>query len=435
MLKEEGGTTLLFDCGLVQGEKVGDDSNSIPFAYDPSTVDMLIVSHAHLDHIGRIPKLVKDGFKGRILSTPPTKDIAEVMLADSLGVLEKEAKNGNHEPLYSMADVSKAMSLWDTAGYHEPITVGNFSLLFKDAGHILGSAMTEVTYGSKKILFTGDLGNSPEPLLRDTEAIGSVNYLVMESVYGDRVHEHRDDRKRLLQDVVMQTYNRKSTLMIPAFSLERTQELLYELRTMVEDGTLPPIPVYLDSPLAIKVTAIYEKYKDYLNDTAMQELTGGKGLCGYKWVHKVMETEESKGLRTVPGPKIIIAGSGMSNGGRIIHHEKNYLPDPNNTLLLIGYQAARTPGRMLQDGAKAIKILGEMVPVNARVVSITGYSAHKDREGLFDLVAGGVDTLEHVYVVMGEPKSSLFLVQRIRDNLGLNASAPDRGESILLDFN
>jgi len=434
MLKEEGGTTLLFDCGLVQGEKVGEDSNGDPFAYDPSKVDCLIVSHAHLDHVGRIPKLVRDGFVGRIISTPPTKDIAELMLADSLGVLEKEARNSGQEPLYSMQDVAKSMTLWTTAKYHEPVHIGNFQLLFKDAGHILGSAMTEVSYGEKKILFTGDLGNSPEPLLRDTEAIGSVNYLVMESVYGDRVHEHRDDRKRLLQDVVMQTYNHKSTLMIPAFSLERTQELLYELRTMVDAGVLPPVPVYLDSPLAIKVTDIYERYKEYLNDAAMQELTGGKGLCGYKWVHKTMTTEESKGLRDVPGPKIIIAGSGMSNGGRIIHHEKNYLPDPNNILLLIGYQAVRTPGRLLQDGATHIRILGEDVPVNARVVNITGYSAHKDREGLFDLVAGGVDTLERVFVVMGEPKSSLYLVQRIRDNLGIDAIAPDKGDHLTLAF-
>ena len=424
----------MIDCGLVQGDKVCDKSNLEPFGYDPASINYLFVSHAHIDHIGRIPKLVHDGFKGRIISTPPTKDIAELMLIDSMGVLQKDARGGEHPILYTAEDVATSMALWDTKPYHETTQIGNFKVTLRDAGHILGSAMTELEYNGNKIVFTGDLGNSPEPLIRDTEHITDAAYLVMESVYGDRLHEHRDDRKQLLREVILQTYNKKGTLMIPVFSLERTQELLYELRTMVEAGTLPPIPVYLDSPLAIKVTAIYNKYHDYLNAEAMHELTGGKDLCGYKWVHKVMETEESKRLRTVPGPKIIMAGSGMSNGGRIIHHEKNYLPDPNNTLLLIGYQAARTPGRILQDGATHIKILGEDVPVRAKVVSISGYSAHPDADGLFDFVTHAAEALKHVYVVMGEPKASLYLVQRIRDNLGIDASAPERGATVSLEF-
>ncbi|MBI5138974.1 MAG: MBL fold metallo-hydrolase [Candidatus Vogelbacteria bacterium] len=435
VLRDDAGFTIMFDCGLVQGSQVAEDQNYDKFPFDPTKVDFLFVSHAHLDHIGRIPKLVKEGFRGRIISTPPTKEIAELMLIDSMGVLEKEARGTNREQLYTADDVAKSMSLWDTRGYHEEFSAGKFRVLLKDAGHILGSSMTEISLGGKKLLYTGDLGNSPEPLLRDTEPVGDVDYLIMESVYGDRLHEHREDRQRMLADVVMQTFNKKANLMIPVFSLERTQELLFELRMMVENGLLPPVPVYLDSPLAIKVTSVYNKYTDYLNVDAMRKLTGGKDLFGYRWIHKVIDTEESKKLRELPGPKIIMAGSGMSNGGRIIHHEKNYLPDPNNTLLLVGYQAVRTLGRILQDGAKHVKILGEDVPVNARVLTISGYSAHRDRDGLFDFVAGGVDTLERVFVAMGEPKSSLYLVQRIRDNLGLNAESPTRGETVSLDFN
>jgi len=434
ILREPDGLTLMFDCGLTQGEVVCDNCNLDDFPYDVAAVDYLFVSHAHIDHIGRIPKLVHDGFRGKIISTPPTKDIAELLLIDSIGVLEKEAKRGGTPPLFGREDVERALSVWETAGYHEELAIGEFKIIFKDAGHILGSAMTEVSYGAKKIVFTGDLGNSPEPILRDTEAVGHPNYLVMESVYGDRAHEHRDERRRLLEDVISQTYNRKGVLMIPAFSVERTQLLLHELNAMIEEGLIPPVPVYLDSPLAIKVTAIYGKHKSYLADEALQSLTGGKDLFDFPWLHRVMQSEESKRIIEKPAPKIIIAGSGMSNGGRIVHHEKAYLPDPNNTLLLVGYQAAGTPGRVLQDGASEVELMGESVPVLARVLTVSGYSAHRDKDGLFDFVAGGVDTLEQVYAVMGEPKAALFLVQRVRDNLGINASAPEAGQTIVLDF-
>lgn len=433
-LVEGGGKKFLIDCGLVQSEKLADDLNWDPFPYKASEIDALFVTHSHIDHIGRIPKLIHDGFKGKIFSSIPTKDLTEVMLEDTNSILSHERELGL-DLIYTEKNLNTIMSLWETHDYHEPFIFGDFSVNLKDAGHILGSAMYEFTLAGKKIVFTGDLGNSPSPLLRDTEPITDANYLIMESVYGDRNHESRDERRKLLESYIEDNYKKKGTLVIPIFSLERSQEMLFEMNDLVEDKRIPAMPIFLDSPLAIRLTKIYRKYARYFNEHATEHIVKGDDVFSFPGLKMTLETQESKDIYKSPNPKIVMAGSGMSNGGRIIHHEQNYLPDANNTLLLIGYQSMGTLGRKIEDGQKKVRIFGEDVDVRAGVAKISGYSGHKDSDHLIDFVQNSAETLEKVFVVMGEPKSSMFLAQRLRDGLAVNASAPQAGESVLLEWN
>jgi metallo-beta-lactamase family protein len=433
-LLEVAGKKLLIDCGLFQGCKFCEDHNREPFPYDPSEIDALLVTHAHIDHIGRIPKLVRDGFSGVIYSTPQTKEISAVMLEDSMGVLEKEARSEGKEIFYGERDVARSIELWrGIEGREAADIVGGVQARFLDAGHILGSSIIEILIGGKKIVFTGDLGNSPAPLLKDTDVVSDADYLIMESVYGDREHQAREDRKGQLEDVIEDTVRRGGALMIPAFSLERTQVLLYHLNELVENGRIPSLPVYLDSPLAIKVTDIYKRHAMEFKKEVQRQIEGGDDIFNFPNLHFTLSTEESKNIAAVPNPKVIIAGSGMSNGGRIIHHERRYLPDPKSTLLLVGYQAAGSLGRILADGAKEVTIMGERVPVRARVANISGYSAHKDCSGLVEFVSHTADSVKQVFVTMGEPSSSIFLVQRLRDYLGVNAIVPEEGKRYVLD--
>ncbi len=424
---------ILIDCGLTQGIKLADDMNWAPFPYDPKEIDILFVSHAHVDHIGRIPKLIYEGFRGKIYSTEPTKALALPMLEDTMNILGKNTVF-NLDKIYTEENIKLALSLWSPFTYHDIIEINqNFSASFLNAGHILGSSMTLFTYHGKKILFTGDLGNSPSPILPDTEKVTEVDYLIMESVYGDRNHESRDDRRRLLEEVIEDNYKRKGTLIIPTFSLERSQELLFELNALVENNRIPFMPIFFDSPLAIRLTEVFKNFKSYFNENAQKAMIQDKYLFDFPGLHSTLRSEESKMINTVPNPKIIIAGSGMSAGGRIVHHERHYLPDPNNTILLTGYQSVGTPGRFIQEGLKIVRITGEYVQVKAHVVTISGYSGHKDSDDLISFVEDMADTVKKIFVVMGEPKSSMFLVQKIRDNLGLEAYAPEQGESVTLE--
>lgn len=432
-LLEGNDKKFLIDCGLIQGEKFVDDLNWVKFPYDASTIDILFITHGHIDHIGRIPKLISEGFNGRIISVVPTKDITEVMLADTAHLLSRDVDN-ELDKIYTPENIKKALGLWETLEYGQKLNVDHgFQFSFKDAGHILGSGMLEIIYNGKKIVFTGDLGNSPSPLLPDTDDIIDADYMVMESCYGDRNHEHREERKKKLEEIIKDNYNRKGTLIIPTFSLERTQELLYEINSLVENKIIPEMPIFLDSPLSIKLTDVYLKYGKYFNKKAKDIIATGDKLFDFPGLHETLETDESKAILRVPSPKIIIAGSGMSNGGRILHHEKNYLPNKNDTILLTGYQSMGTLGRKIEDGAKKIRIMGEDINVRANVAKIIGYSGHKDSDHLVEFVEKTAKTLKKVFVVMGEPKSAMFLSQKLRDNLEVKAFTPIAGESVIIE--
>ena len=435
LLKTED-ISILVDCGLQQDKRICHECNYDDFAYDPASVDVLFVTHAHLDHIGRIPKLVADGFKGVIYSTPSTREITEVMFEDGVGIMAEEARKLGREPLYTAKDAKAALALWKTLNYHETLEFApGYEVYLKDAGHILGSTMFEITHNGKKIVFTGDLGNSPTPLLRDTEEVTDATYMVMESVYGDRNHEsNMQERSKLFRDVVRQAVGRGGVLMIPVFSIERTQVILHELNHLVEENKIPSVPVFLDSPLAIKVTEIYEKHIKNFKKNIQEEIQAGDNIFDFPRLELTLTKEESKGIEEIHGPKIILAGSGMSYGGRVMFHERAYLSHPDSTILFVGYQVPGTPGRQIQDGNKYVEIFDKKVPVRAHVESISGFSAHKDSDHLIEFAGKTADSVKTIFVAMGEEKSSNFLAQRLTDYYEIKTEVPHEGQIFNLEF-
>jgi metallo-beta-lactamase family protein len=432
-LLESPDTKLLVDCGLLQGVQEANDENQKYFTYNVTSVQYLFLTHAHMDHIGRVCKLVREGFRGVIYSTPETRELAHVMLLDALKVMDMNARNSVGEekqlPLYEMKDFDQAFSLWKTISYHVDTKINDeFSVYLKDGGHILGSSMYEFNFSGTKVVFTGDSGNSPTPLLRDTEKITDADYLIVDSVYGDRNHEPKDERDERFRQIIVETIKRGGALVIPAFSIERTQVILYELNNMVEEKKIPAVPVFLDSPLGLKVTEIYSRMSKDFNQGVQKEIKSGDNIFQFPKLVITHGSRDSQEIAKVPNPKIIIAGSGMSSGGRVVWHEERFLPDPNSTVLLMGYQAIGTLGRRIQDKPSQVEIKGQMIPVRARIEMISGYSSHKDSDGLVDLVSDTAEKVKKVFVVMGEPKSSTYLTQRLRDELDVDAIYPEKGQ-------
>ena len=434
-LFETAGLKILVDCGLFQGDRELQAKNPEDFKFNPADLDLVFITHAHIDHIGRLPKLVAEGYVGPIYCTEATADLIPHMLNDSQSVLEMHARREDVEPLYTKESVAKTLQLLKPVSYHYAVPVtDDLTATFYDAGHILGSGMIKFSRGGKNMYFTGDLGNSPSPILRDTEWVEDADYMLIESVYGNRNHEDKEHRLEKLERAVEDTIDRKGTLLIPVFSLERTQEILFILNNLVEGDRIPSIPIFLDSPLAIRVTEVYHRHLGLLNDDVKTVMESDNNVFDFPRLQLTESTEESKGINTVPGPKIILAGSGMSAGGRILHHEMRYLEDENNMILFVGYQGAGTIGRQIREGAKKIRIYRNDIRVRAEVREISGFSGHKDSDRLVEFVSKSMDRLQHVYVAMGEPKASQFLAQRIRDYLGVRATTPSEGDVVEIDF-
>ena len=434
-LLEEEGTKILVDCGLNQGPSYCEDLNFEPFKYDPKEIKAVFITHAHLDHIGRLPSLVRAGFNGTIYSTPPTKDFAELLLLDSEHLLREESDKRHKPPLYEAADILKVMAKWQKRRYHEKVQVGPFEVEFYDAGHILGSASVVVRFGGKEMVFSGDLGNTPAPYIHPTEYVPGAQFALVESAYGDRLHEGVDERKAALRGAIKDTVKNGGVLMVPSFAMERTQDLLYELNSLVEGGEISRVPVFVDSPLAIKLTAVYQKYAsnpEYFNQEAVGLMRQGDAIFDFPGLHMTLTKEQSKEINGVPGPKVIIAGAGMMNGGRILHHAIRYLPDENSTLLIVGYQAQGSLGQRLLAGENTVKIFGEEVSVRAKIVQISGFSAHADQNGLVKWVREIGSSLEKVFVCQGEEGSETALAVKIKEDLKIDAATPSLGDEAVI---
>jgi len=447
-LLETGQQKILIDCGMFQGSDFNEGKNSDPLPFDPKSLSAVIVTHAHLDHVGRLPILVKGGYTGHFYATPATIELAQLILEDALEVMTYNHRKFESPILYDTTDIAGVMQSFKPVDYYTPVILSGAKNLdpsaspqddkngvtfkFYEAGHIFGSVFVEILVEGKKVIFSGDIGNVDVPILRDTDKLpAGVDALVCESTYGDRLHEKETERRQILEDVITEGIKRGGIVMIPSFSLERTQELLYDLNELIErQHRLPRVPIFLDSPLAIGATKVYRKYTQYYDDEAEKLLKSGDDLFQFPGLTMTLTKEESKKINFVPGAKIIIAGAGMMNGGRIVHHALRYLSDANNTLLIIGYQAHGTLGRQILDGVTPVTIMGERVAVRARVKAVGAFSAHGDQEKLMDWIGGGETLPKKVYLNHGEPLASDALQKRLTDELGVKTTVVDKNLTV-----
>lgn len=424
---------ILIDCGMLQGDKDAHERNYAPFPFNAKEIDYLFITHAHIDHVGLAPKLYKNGFRGKVFVTPPTKDLTEITLIDSCGILERESQEKGIDPLFREDDVKGILGLMHPIKYGKKHKIeGEIYLKLNDAGHILGSSIIELWAEGKKIVFSGDLGNAPTPLLRPPTKIDEADYILVESTYGNKIHEGREKRKEILENIIEETFNRNGVLMIPVFAVERTQELLCELDELAENCRIPKVPIFIDSPMAVKATEIYKKYPDYFNKDARKQVLAGDDFFKFPGLVYTEDVNESKKINNISPPKIIIAGSGMSTGGRILFHEKLYLKDPQNCLLITNYQVKGSLGRKLLDGEKEVKIFDETIQVKAKVCSIEGYSSHADQKAIYNWLNNFEKPVKHIWAVQGEQESSEALAILIEDHLGIPTSVPKQGDVVEL---
>ena len=458
-LVEAAGKKFIVDCGMYQGRTAEELQNTEDFLYDPKELDFMILTHAHIDHSGRIPKLYNDGFRGKIYTHRATKDLCSIMLPDSGHIQESEIAWRNKKrirageeplpPLYTVEDAEKSMEVFEGFDYDEIIDVTeDIQIRFNDAGHMLGSSIVEVWVTedgkTQKIVFSGDLGNNDIPLLDSPTMIDTADFLVMESTYGNRLHLRNDDKAELFLDIVSETLDQGGRVIIPSFAVGRTQEILYEIDKLKEEHvndevfqkkykTLMQVPVYVDSPLAISATEIFKKNTNLFHEEIKYKLEHGDHPLEFPGLKFTPTADESKALNTNYEPAIIISASGMCDIGRIKHHLKHNLWNPNNTILFVGYQAPGTLGRTIVDGAKKVKILGEEVSVNARIEYIEGYSGHADQEWLLNFVYSFIKKPKHIFLVHGEPEGQLVLKQKIIDTAGIPVTIPKFGEKYNID--
>ncbi len=438
-LVETGQDRILIDCGMFQGGPEQEQSNYEPLPFAPATLTHVLVTHAHLDHVGRLPLLVKQGYRGFFYATPPTAALAGLILNDARGVMEYEEKNTGRPPLYTEEDIAVVLSRFKNVDYDTPTRLksaadlaGEIEITFHDAGHIFGSAFIELKSENKKIVFSGDIGNVQVPILRDTAPLPSgLDLLVCESTYGHRRHEAVTERRALIKELVSAAIKRGGVLMIPSFSLERTQELIYELNDLMErHHSLPKIPIFLDSPLAIDALKVYRQYPRYYDVEAKHLISIGDDLFQFPGLIFTYSREESKRINQTPGPKIIIAGAGMMNGGRIVHHALRYLSDERNTLLIIGYQSYGTLGRRILDGESPVIIKGERIPVRCQVKATGALSAHGDQDKLAGWIKEAAVKPRQIILNHGEPETSQVLAERFMGDFQVPVSLAAKGRVV-----
>ena len=459
-LVEGAGKKFLVDCGMYQGGDRDEMQNHEPFAYDVNEIDFMLLTHAHIDHSGRIPKLYKEGYRNPVITTKATRDLCSIMLPDSGHIQEQEIEWRNRKrkregkeplpPLYTAQDGIDTMEIFKPVNYDEIIEIDpNIYVRFNDAGHMLGSAIIEIWVKEDgketKAVFTGDLGNNDIPLLSSPTMIETADYLVMESTYGGRLHMRNDDKANLFLNIVSETLDKGGTVVIPSFAVGRTQEILYELNNLkdTQEGedfkkkyaTLMKAPVYVDSPLAISATEIFKENANLFDEETQAVIESGDNPLEFPGLQFTRTADESKALNEKNESSIIISASGMCEVGRIKHHLKHHLWDPNSTILFVGYQAPGTLGRRIVDGEKRVKIFGEEIAVNARIEYIEGYSGHADQEWLMNFVYSFITKPKHIFLVHGEPTGQEILKSKIVDEIGLPVTIPEYGQTYTLDEN
>ena len=452
------GKKFLVDCGLYQGKAELEEQNYREFDYNPAEIDFMLLTHAHIDHSGRIPKLYNDGFKGPIYAHKATCDLCQIMLPDSGHIQEMEAEWKNKKrirkgqptrgSLYTAEDALKCMEIFVPVKYDEIIQVSeNIYVRFNDAGHMLGSSTIEIWAKEDgketKAVFSGDLGNNDIPLLSEPTMIDNCDYLVMESTYGSRLHIRNDQKAELFLKIVSETIDNGGTVVIPSFAVGRTQEILYEINKIKENRhdeeflreyrTLMKVPVYVDSPLAISATQVFKENMDLFEDEVKEEMERGNNPLEFPGLKFTQTADESKALNESDEPSIIISASGMCDVGRIKHHLKHNIWNPKSTILFVGYQAPGTLGYEIVNGAKKVTIFGEEFAVNARIEYIEGYSGHADQEGLMNFVYSFYNKPKHIFLVHGEEESQEVLRNKILENTGIGVTIPEYGETYQLD--
>jgi metallo-beta-lactamase family protein len=449
-LLEFNSLRILVDCGLYQ-ERELIARNWDPFPIPPNTIDTVLLSHAHLDHCGLLPKLVREGFAGKIYCTAATYDISQIILMDAAHLQEQDAefKRKRHEredrkgpypevPLYTTDDAKASFPRFSPVGYEEPTPLGyGIEATFHDAGHVLGSSMIKVRISGngdeRTLLFSGDVGRWDTPILRDPTVFEEADYVLVESTYGDRLHEDEGNIQTSLAEIINSTRKRGGNIVIPSFALERAQEILYHLNKLLLEDKIPHLLVFLDSPMATSITEIFERYPDLLDEEMNELLRQHRSPFEFPGLKITRTTDESKVINHISGTAVIIAGSGMCTGGRIKHHLVNNISRRESTILFPGYQAAGTLGRQIVDGAREVRILGQTYPVSARIVQMDGFSAHADRDELHRWLSGLRRPPLHLFVTHGEPDVASYFARFLREKTGWEISVPKFKDEVILD--
>jgi metallo-beta-lactamase family protein len=436
---------IMIDCGMFQGRSQIRERNLLHLIYAPAKINTLLLTHAHIDHSGLIPKLVKEGFFGKIIATRPTVDLCGVMLPDSAHIQEMDMEWVNRknkrlglpiqDPIYTVDDAEESIKHFVPVEYGRKVKINSrIEATYRDAGHILGSSMIELWVdgegGKTKIVFSGDIGQTDSAFIRDPEIIEEADILLIESTYGDRLHKQKEDTLKEFKNIILNSYNNKGNIIIPAFAIERTQEIIYVLSKLFKSKEIPEIPVYIDSPLAISATEIFRKNEDYFDEETKKILLSGDSPLEFPNLYFTKTAEESKRLNEEVSGAIIISASGMCTAGRIKYHLLHNLYKPESCVIFVGFQAEGTIGRSLVDGAKRVKLFGEDVVVNAKIHTLGGFSAHADRDGLLAWMSNIKNKKLKVFVVHGEEEVSLSFAEQVRSKFGYETYVPNWGEVV-----